>query len=524
MSAEKMEVGGQVSAGAEGERVLTTHFGATNRGGRLQVERSDLDGWEPGTPFRIVRVSRRRHILQRLTEEEAGDPRTRRQRGIYHVSRRVRGNRRLSVIWVVSRAFRGGAVVQLRLRDDAIEVREMEASVERLPNGRFRLKLETRRVVVVGGFEDRQHVERVAEQLRRRLAAQKRFTVGDTFSGIGGTHLGFHLAGFRTLWAVDWSPRAARLFRHNFPDVPYYEMDIRQFNPRDLGYPNPDGLISTFPCVDVSRIRRGIKLKEGSGIGLEGSQSGLFSETLRMLRELHPHFFFLENAPDLPRTNGGRDLELIYEEVGKLGYRHIHWTVLSSLGWSPQLRPRFYLVGFREDLPFAFPEPNKTPTRLGDILEPDKQVPASYDWTPGMVRHFLRRLDPEEHARDNAERVKAGKGVRNFKPIIADADSPYAATLTSNGWKGNETSVIIRRPSGVLRKLTQTEMARYMGFPWWYRIPSDLSWSAAHALFGNSVNPKVICAIAERIRTALIEGVVRNLLPQAAARPVVQLA
>lgn len=511
-------------AASEPEKTLTTHFGATRRGGRLQLERADLGPWEPGTPFRVVRESRRRHVLQRLTEAEAGDPATRRRRGIYHVSRRQRGQQCKSVIWLVSRAFQGGALVQIRVLPDRIEIRELETRVERQPDGRFRLKLAARRIVVVGGFDDAEHVRRTAAQVRDALRRSQRFAVGDTFSGIGGTHLGFAQAQFETAWAVDWSPRAEQLFRLNFPDVPYYATDIRTFSPERNEHGPIDGLISTFPCDDVSRLRRGVKRQEGSGLGLTGSQSGLLRESLRLIAEVRPRYFiFLENTQDLPRINDGRDLAFIKAELARLGYPYFYDIVLSALGWVPRLRPRWYGVAFSADVPFTLPVPNRTPTRLGDILQPDDEVPESYNWTPGMVQHFLRRLDPAVHRRDNDARIAAGKRCRNFRPIIAGADSPYAATLTENGWKGNETSVIIRRPSGVLRKLTQREMARYMGFPDSYLLPDTLSWTGAHQLFGNSVVCKVIREFGERIRSALIEWLVQLELPRAASRPAIQV-
>ena len=51
-------------------------------------------------------------------------------------------------------------------------------------------------------------------------------TVISTFAGCGGSSLGYSMAGFRELLAVEWDDNAVATFRLNFPDVPVYHGDI----------------------------------------------------------------------------------------------------------------------------------------------------------------------------------------------------------------------------------------------------------------------------------------------------------
>ena len=51
-------------------------------------------------------------------------------------------------------------------------------------------------------------------------------TVISTFAGCGGSSLGYRLAGFRELLAVEWDDNAVATFKMNFPDVPVYHGDI----------------------------------------------------------------------------------------------------------------------------------------------------------------------------------------------------------------------------------------------------------------------------------------------------------
>lgn len=51
-------------------------------------------------------------------------------------------------------------------------------------------------------------------------------TVISTFAGCGGSSLGYQMAGFHELLAVEWDQNAVDTFRLNFPDVPVYHGDI----------------------------------------------------------------------------------------------------------------------------------------------------------------------------------------------------------------------------------------------------------------------------------------------------------
>ena len=55
-------------------------------------------------------------------------------------------------------------------------------------------------------------------------------TVISTFAGCGGSSLGYHMAGFRELLAVEWEQNAADTFRLNFPHVPLYHGDIAKLS------------------------------------------------------------------------------------------------------------------------------------------------------------------------------------------------------------------------------------------------------------------------------------------------------
>jgi len=60
------------------------------------------------------------------------------------------------------------------------------------------------------------------------------FTAISTFSGCGGSCLGYRMAGFRVAWASEFIPAAADVYRANHPDTILDTRDIREVKPSDI--------------------------------------------------------------------------------------------------------------------------------------------------------------------------------------------------------------------------------------------------------------------------------------------------
>jgi DNA (cytosine-5)-methyltransferase 1 len=58
------------------------------------------------------------------------------------------------------------------------------------------------------------------------MSSQSSFTVISTFSGCGGSSLGYKMAGGKVLLAVEFDSHAVRTYRENFPDTPVYPKDL----------------------------------------------------------------------------------------------------------------------------------------------------------------------------------------------------------------------------------------------------------------------------------------------------------
>ena len=59
-------------------------------------------------------------------------------------------------------------------------------------------------------------------------------TVISLFAGCGGSSLGFKMAGYKELLAIDFDKNAVKTFRLNFPETNIWERDVKQISGREM--------------------------------------------------------------------------------------------------------------------------------------------------------------------------------------------------------------------------------------------------------------------------------------------------
>ena len=119
-----------------------------------------------------------------------------------------------------------------------------------------------------------------------------------TFSGCGGSSLGYSMAGYRELMAVEWDDNAVETFRKNFPEVDVFHGDI--------------GKLSVDEVLERTGLQPGeLDLFDGSppcqGFStagkrqLDDDRNQLFREFGRLLEGLNPKVFVMENVAGMVR-------------------------------------------------------------------------------------------------------------------------------------------------------------------------------------------------------------------------------
>ena len=199
----------------------------------------------------------------------------------------------------------------------------------------------------------------------------------DLFAGCGGISLGFQLAGFDIIGAVEVDSAAARTHATNFcrheskviREIHSRARDITAVEPyqllKELGYEEPtdqvvDIIVGGPPCQAYTRVGRA-KLREVAehpeAYKLD-ARGNLYLRYIEYVRQLKPLALVMENVPDVLNYGGHNVAEETCEVLESLGYT-CRYTLLNSAFYGvPQMRERMFLVAYREELnvEVTFPE------------------------------------------------------------------------------------------------------------------------------------------------------------------------
>lgn len=308
----------------------------------------------------------------------------------------------------------------------------------------------------------------------------------DLFAGIGGIRLGFEQAfgkNLSTVFVSEWDNKAQETYIANHGTKVPIAGDITQINPADI--PDFDILMGGFPCQPFSQA--------GLQKGFADTRGTLFFNVEKIIETKRPKVFFLENVKRLRTHDKGKTYETIKKHLEALDYTFDSAILAAKDFGVPQNRERIYMVGFDkryfdipDDFHFEFPDPPKTPVKVGDILE--KNVPAKYTLSDKLWEGTQRR---------KAEHIKKGNG---FGYTLFNAKSPYTNTISARYYKDGSEALIEQKGKNP-RRLTPRECARLQGFPEDFQIV--VSDNAAYKQFGNSVAVPVIKAIATNVKKTL---------------------
>lgn len=180
----------------------------------------------------------------------------------------------------------------------------------------------------------------------------KKYLGIDVFAGIGGMSLGAHMAGIEVAVAVENNKYAAETYRFNHQNTKVIERDIAEVNLSDHLKESPFILFGGPPC-------QGFSLSNTKTRSLDNLNNSLFEEFVRVVLELQPEWFVLENVEGFEFFEGGIVVELLNEIFNKSNYLTFYKTLVASDYRVPQNRKRFFLVGNRLGKNFEFPEAQK---------------------------------------------------------------------------------------------------------------------------------------------------------------------
>jgi DNA (cytosine-5)-methyltransferase 1 len=379
----------------------------------------------------------------------------------------------------------------------------------------------------------------------------------DLFAGAGGMSLGFEQAGFDVLAAFDNDPVHVAVHRYNSPQT-------------------------EAPCVDVSALRadevaaaveRGWKRSQRAGswngqidclfggpscqgyseIGrmhLADPRNDLVFEFARLVRELKPRYFVMENVPGLISPRYQPLVKLLCQQFFDAGYTLLDGGPIrldASEYGVPQVRKRVFFIGsYRGEPEPAKPLPALESPTVWDALS---DLPNADDFEelldsetmnlPLAIRRRYRQVD------GYLARMHPLPGASVLDPAFFGYERAWDPTLLTNSGRTTHTATVRRRlaalkpgevePISRLRRLdankksttlragtgrdhgsftasrpvhyehprviTIREAARLHSFPDWYRFHAT-KWHGFRQV-GNAVPPALAQAVAGTIVQAV---------------------
>jgi DNA (cytosine-5)-methyltransferase 1 len=341
-----------------------------------------------------------------------------------------------------------------------------------------------------------------------------KYSAIDSFCGAGGLSYGLDLAGFQVLSAFDNNEVAIETYKANLSRVGFVA-DARNLSGSELlqkaGNPyRVDLFAGGPPCQGFSRQKRGAHNGD--------TRNSLVLEYVRLVHDIRPRFFLLENVDQL---GGKRGTSFLNELQSELSDYVLFPNFFNSADFGvAQTRLRFVIVGKRSDVESGYCPPRPTVRKwrtvknaLGGLPEP----PEDYSEHPDFANHYLARVTAANIERFShvpqgggwgdipyALRLKCHQTVDRsaggwpdvYGRLKADGQAPTVTGGFDSFTRGRYGHPTANRP------ITPREAARLQGFPDWFRFYGT-RWDIRHQI-GNAVPCPLSEAIGESIKKTLM--------------------
>lgn len=350
--------------------------------------------------------------------------------------------------------------------------------------------------------------------------------------------MGFESAGFEVRVAVDSDPRCVRTLRANRPQWPLVDADInspqatsaRLLRRAGFGAGDADVLVGGPPCQPFSKAGY---WASGEVKGLDDPRAGTIEAFLRVLRDIQPRVFLLENVPGIAFSQKDEGLVYLRRSIDRINRRlgtqySFSVQLLNAVEFGvPQRRRRVFVVGCRDGTDFRFPSPTHlagTPGSDGTLVglgDPDSRA-GSGGLRPTLTAwDAIGDLEGDDHP---ALRV-TGKWADLLRSVPEGENYLYHTSRGRGeplfGWRRRYWNFLLKLSKGLpswtipaqpgpatgpfhwkSRRLSPSELARLQTFPEHYEVQGSLrevQWQ-----LGNAVPSALAESVALEIRRQVL--------------------
>lgn len=344
------------------------------------------------------------------------------------------------------------------------------------------------------------------------------FNVLDLFSGCGGLSYGFKSAGYNIVVGIDTDKKALDTFEFNHKGTKTICADITTIHSEDIDAVTDgkkiDIIIGGPPCQGMSL---------SGPRNFDDPRNKLYLSYIRLVEEIKPQAFVIENVPGLVSLFGGQIKASIIERLSALGY-NVCYKILCSADYGvPQSRRRVVFVGLKNKA-FVYPPPLKEqvtcemalsdlPTLESELGkdEQDYRTPAENAYQRLMRRRseVVRNHVAAAHSKKVQDIIALVPDGGNYK----DLPEPYRSSRNFHvAW----TRFNSKKPAPTIdtghrhhfhykynRVPTVRECARLQSFPDDFVFLGNKTQQFRQV--GNAVPPLMAQAIAEQLKEFLTE-------------------
>lgn len=340
------------------------------------------------------------------------------------------------------------------------------------------------------------------------------YNVVSTFSGAGGSCLGYRMAGYKVRWANEFIPAAQETYRANHKDTYLNTKDIRAVTAEDifaesgLTYGEIDLFDGSPPCCAFStagsREKGWGKIRKYSDS--EQRVDDLFFEYARLIKACQPKTFVAENVSGLVKGTAKGYFKEILKALEECGYEVKAKLLNAQWLGVPQSRERIILVGVRDDLVKrydvhpAHPKPCETYISLGEALEGVDANSEEAQWLTEDVKKYSQYKVIQKMPRNPRKPVK-GSRYMNGSYFNLSRESMYRPCSTVCQMGG------LKSASGNIhplydRKFTIEELKRITSMPDDFILTGNFEkqWER----LGRAVPPVMMSHIAKAVQTEVL--------------------
>ena len=235
------------------------------------------------------------------------------------------------------------------------------------------------------------------------------------FTGAGGMDIGFQSQGFNVVAGIELDPSCCETLRTNM-GIPIIEGDIRDIdgvellNELKLKVGELDLVFGGPPCQPFSLA--------GNRKGLDDTRGQLVGEFIRIVKELKPKSFVLENVSGMVSWSKGQVIQMIVDEFKgnmlfdkkHISYKVTHKVLDASNYGVPQHRKRLFIVGNRLGKSFEFPKPTHSKNSDSDgrskcsVIKPFVTVGDALEGLPAVDKPSQAAIRVSQTIKDRRKR------------------------------------------------------------------------------------------------------------------------